>query len=606
MRLGKIALSAAVVVAGLVAPRGRGHRRTHRRTAEGGHRRRLRRRRRHGRPHRHRGRPRRAAPRRQRGRRRGRRRRHARRHRAVLRRHRRRRLLRLLRRPHRQGAHHRRPRGRARRDDRGHLRRPGRPACRTPSRRPGSAASPSACPARSPPGRQRAAQVGHAVAGAACCSPAARVADRGFTVDADVPTSRSPTTPPRSGSSTSTSELYLPGGAPPAVGSTLRNPDLADTYRLIARRGTDAFYRGAIARDIVRTVQHPPVADDPTGAWPYPIRPGGMTLADLAGYDVRFPGADPRPATAASTSTAWRRRPAAAPPSARRSTSSRRSDLAGLDRDAGAAPLPRGERARVRRPQPVRRRRHRRGRCSTSCSATGSPPSGPARSTRARRCTKPVAAGRPGRPRRRCPTGRRRRGVDAGQSTTNLTVADRWGNVVEYTLTIEQTGGNAMVVPGRGFLLNNELTDFNFTPHAGHRARPEPARPGQAAAQLDVADDRARRRQAVPGARLARRLDDHHDRAADPGQPHRPRHDPARGDRRAARVAAQHRRRSRPSRRSSTAVRAGLAALGHSLRADAPEIGAATAIEFGRPGRLIAAAEPARRGGGAAAVLRPI
>jgi hypothetical protein len=58
--------------------------------------------------------------------------------------------------------------------------------------------------------------------------------------------------------------------------------------------------------------------------------------------------------------------------------------------------------------------------------------------------------------------------TDHGKSTTNLTVADRWGNLVEYTLTIEQTGGNAMVVPGRGFLLNNELTDFNFT---GTRAR---------------------------------------------------------------------------------------------------------------------------------------
>jgi gamma-glutamyltranspeptidase/glutathione hydrolase len=46
-------------------------------------------------------------------------------------------------------------------------------------------------------------------------------------------------------------------------------------------------------------------------------------------------------------------------------------------------------------------------------------------------------------------------------NTTNLTVADRWGNVVEYTLTIEQTGGSGIVVPGRGFLLNNELTDFS-------------------------------------------------------------------------------------------------------------------------------------------------
>ncbi len=42
-----------------------------------------------------------------------------------------------------------------------------------------------------------------------------------------------------------------------------------------------------------------------------------------------------------------------------------------------------------------------------------------------------------------------------------MTVADRWGNVVEYTLTIEQTGGSGIVVPGRGFILNNELTDFS-------------------------------------------------------------------------------------------------------------------------------------------------
>ncbi len=59
-----------------------------------------------------------------------------------------------------------------------------------------------------------------------------------------------------------------------------------------------------------------------------------------------------------------------------------------------------------------------------------------------------------------------------GRARTNLTVADRWGNVVEYTFTIEQIGGNAMVVPGRGFLLNNELTDFNFTPTQGTAADP--------------------------------------------------------------------------------------------------------------------------------------
>ena len=39
--------------------------------------------------------------------------------------------------------------------------------------------------------------------------------------------------------------------------------------------------------------------------------------------------------------------------------------------------------------------------------------------------------------------------------------------VVSYTLTIESTGGNAIVVPGRGFLLNNELTDFTYTATEG-------------------------------------------------------------------------------------------------------------------------------------------
>jgi gamma-glutamyltranspeptidase/glutathione hydrolase len=54
-----------------------------------------------------------------------------------------------------------------------------------------------------------------------------------------------------------TSWLYLPDGAPPAVGSTLRNPDLARTYRLLSRQGMGAFYRGELAADIVRMVQHP-------------------------------------------------------------------------------------------------------------------------------------------------------------------------------------------------------------------------------------------------------------------------------------------------------------------------------------------------------------
>ena len=55
-------------------------------------------------------------------------------------------------------------------------------------------------------------------------------------------------------------------------------------------------------------------------------------------------------------------------------------------------------------------------------------------------------------------------------------MTDRWGNVAEYTLTIESTGGSGITVPGYGFLLNNELTDFNFIPTTA--GVPDPNLPG--------------------------------------------------------------------------------------------------------------------------------
>jgi len=45
--------------------------------------------------------------------------------------------------------------------------------------------------------------------------------------------------------------------------------------------------------------------------------------------------------------------------------------------------------------------------------------------------------------------------------TTHFMAADKWGNVVVVTSTIEAAFGSAVTVPGRGFLLNNELTDFD-------------------------------------------------------------------------------------------------------------------------------------------------
>jgi gamma-glutamyltranspeptidase/glutathione hydrolase len=46
-------------------------------------------------------------------------------------------------------------------------------------------------------------------------------------------------------------KLYAPAGRAPQKGDVFRNPELAATYRLLARRGRDAFYRGELAARIV-------------------------------------------------------------------------------------------------------------------------------------------------------------------------------------------------------------------------------------------------------------------------------------------------------------------------------------------------------------------
>ncbi|KAJ1485352.1 gamma-glutamyltranspeptidase, partial [Baffinella frigidus] len=48
------------------------------------------------------------------------------------------------------------------------------------------------------------------------------------------------------------------------------------------------------------------------------------------------------------------------------------------------------------------------------------------------------------------------------KGTTHVSIADRWGNVLSMTTTIEENMGAGIVVPGRGFLLNNEMTDFTL------------------------------------------------------------------------------------------------------------------------------------------------
>ncbi|HLI22887.1 MAG TPA: gamma-glutamyltransferase [Stellaceae bacterium] len=66
--------------------------------------------------------------------------------------------------------------------------------------------------------------------------------------------------------------FYQADGSPKPAGSILKNPALAATLKTIAADGADAFYKGAIASDIVATADH---------AW---VNPSDLTTTDIADY----------------------------------------------------------------------------------------------------------------------------------------------------------------------------------------------------------------------------------------------------------------------------------------------------------------------------------
>jgi gamma-glutamyltranspeptidase/glutathione hydrolase len=189
-------------------------------------------------------------------------------------------------------------------------------------------------------------------------------------------------------------------------------------------------------------------------------------------------------------------------------------------------------------------------------------------------------------------------------STTNLTVTDRAGNVVEYTFTIEQTGGNGMVVPGYGFLLNNELTDFNLGPDGtsprgankiAGRKRPR----SSIAPTIVLRNGRPFLAVGSPGGAtiittvlqiLVNRLDFGMTLPQALAAPRASQRNAATTDVEQAFI-------------EQGAIAEPIAARGEKYAKPA-EIGAATGIEFLGGGRLLAAAEPVRRGGGSAMVVR--
>jgi gamma-glutamyltranspeptidase/glutathione hydrolase len=172
---------------------------------------------------------------------------------------------------------------------------------------------------------------------------------------------------------------------------------------------------------------------------------------------------------------------------------------------------------------------------------------------------------------------------------------------VSYTFTIESTGGSGIVVPGWGFLLNNELTDFNYD-SLTHPNRAEGGKRPRSSMSPTIITRHGKPYLAVgsPGGAtiittVLQILIDRLDLGATLPQAIAA---PRVSQRNAVSSGAE------PAFIQSPEAAQLIARYGHNPFTDAGEIGAATGIDFLGGGRLLAAAEPVRRGGGSAAVVR--
>jgi gamma-glutamyltranspeptidase/glutathione hydrolase len=259
-----------------------------------------------------------------------------------------------------------------------------------------------------------------------------------------------------------TAAIFRPAGVPLAAGDLLVQPDLARTLRLIARKGASAFYRGDVASAIVAAQAR---TRGPGGE-------GRMTLEDLAGYQIAIR----EPVVGSYRGYTLASMP---PPSSGGLTILQmlkmleRFPMGDVDAGFGfgsrntlhtmieAMRLAFADRAFwmgdedfVYVPK-------------TGLLADPYVASRSALIHLASRMRDP-APGNP-LPFDKPPS----RGFDPeasvwsqpeGIHTTHFAVVDRDGNIVTYTNTIESLFGTGITVPGYGFLLNNELTDFNMTP----------------------------------------------------------------------------------------------------------------------------------------------
>jgi gamma-glutamyltranspeptidase/glutathione hydrolase len=233
----------------------------------------------------------------------------------------------------------------------------------------------------------------------------------------------------------------------------LSNPALASTFEAIARDGPSAFYEGAIARDIAAAVQ-----SDPRG-------PGKLTAEDLAPYRAKL--REPVCVLYRSFDVCG-----AAPPSSGAVTVGQ--VLALIEPfDLGSDPLavqPVHHIVEAERLAFADRARYLADPDFVPAPVAGLLDKSYLDERRAlidpTRALGQVTAGTPPNTRQGA------YGNDAtleNVGTSHISIVDDDGNAISMTTSIEQAFGSHLMV--RGFLLNNELTDFSFIP-VDDRGRP--------------------------------------------------------------------------------------------------------------------------------------
>ncbi len=267
----------------------------------------------------------------------------------------------------------------------------------------------------------------------------------------------------------STSALYLKNGKALPVGTLLKNPGMAKAYGEISARGQKAFYYGPMARAMVAAVNQPP------GAPGVKVRAGAMTMADLANYEARirqplrstYRGYElygmPLPSSGGATvAEALNILEAYDLKSMPRANAEHlyleASRLAFADRNAYLAD-PEFVEAPLAGLLSKEYATKRRAQISAQRAAAKVGPGDPYPFQNDLSVPlRPQSA----------------RVMAESAHTTHLAVSDKEGNVVAYTFTIEAWGGSGIVVPGYGFVLNNEMTDFDFS--GPHPNVPEPGK----------------------------------------------------------------------------------------------------------------------------------